>query len=316
MLRVRDDLLGVADLDDPPEVHHGDAVTDHPGEGEVVGDEDVGDPELLLLLDHELEDVVADRDVEARDRLVGDDHVGVEHRGAGDADPLPLPAGELMRVAVEVLLRRPQTRLVDRPDDALLLLALGRHKAVDLERFGDDVEDRLLGVDRVVGVLEDDLCLLAVLPQRLLAEALDGQLLVVDVAPRRVLETQHGAAGRRLAAARLADQGEDLALAHVERDVVDGLDVLLLGSDQRLDEALVDREVDLKVSDLEEHAVGDVGRGEVLGRDAPAGVGGAGLGGRAPVERAAAHRDLSVGGRRRSRELLVAGHRHVASLNR
>ena len=102
-LGFADDLLGVADLDDAPEVHHGDAVADDPGEREVVGDEDVGDAELLLLLDHQLEDVVADRDVEARHRLVGDDHVGLEHGRAGDADALPLPAGELVRVAVQVL---------------------------------------------------------------------------------------------------------------------------------------------------------------------------------------------------------------------
>jgi hypothetical protein len=52
-----------------------------------------------------------------------------------------------VRVAVEVLGRRPQAGFVDRLDDALFLLALARADVVDLERLGNDVEDRLLGID-------------------------------------------------------------------------------------------------------------------------------------------------------------------------
>ena len=203
VLGVGHDLLGLTDLDDAPEVHHGDAVADHPRQREIVGDEDVGDAELLLLLHHQLEDVVADGDVEGGDGLVGDDHVGVEHGGAGDADALPLPAAELVRVAVQVLGRRTQPGLADRLDDLLFLLAFARAHAVDLERLGDDVEDRLLGIDGVVRVLEDDLRLLAVLAQ-LLARVLAHRLALVEhVAAGGLLQAQEGAAGRRLAAPRL-----------------------------------------------------------------------------------------------------------------
>ena len=103
MLGVGHDLFGLADLDDLAQVHDGDAVTDYPGQREVVGDEQVGHPELLLVGHHELQDVVADRDVEAGHRLVGDDHVGLEHDGPGDADALALAAGELVGVAVQVV---------------------------------------------------------------------------------------------------------------------------------------------------------------------------------------------------------------------
>ena len=46
-------------------------------------------------------DLRLDRHVEGRDRLVGDDELGLEREGAGDADALALAAGELMGVAVD-----------------------------------------------------------------------------------------------------------------------------------------------------------------------------------------------------------------------
>ena len=68
-----------------------------------MGDEDVGEAELLLEVVEQVDDLGLDRDVERRDRLVGDDQLRLQREGAGDPDPLPLPAGELVRVAVVVL---------------------------------------------------------------------------------------------------------------------------------------------------------------------------------------------------------------------
>ena len=47
----------------------------------------------------QVEDLRLDRDVERGDRLVGDDQVRIDRERAGDADPLALAAGELVRVA-------------------------------------------------------------------------------------------------------------------------------------------------------------------------------------------------------------------------
>ena len=46
MQRPRVQLLGRRDLDDLAEVHHRDSVGDVADHGEVVGDEQVGEPEL------------------------------------------------------------------------------------------------------------------------------------------------------------------------------------------------------------------------------------------------------------------------------
>ena len=54
----------------------------------------------------ELQDARPDRDVEHRDRLVGDEQPRLEDERGGDRNPLALPAGELVRVAVEEELRR------------------------------------------------------------------------------------------------------------------------------------------------------------------------------------------------------------------
>ena len=75
-----------------------------------------------------------------------------------------------------------------------------------------------------MGILEDDL---QTLPQgtqlRFLAPR-DLLALEADRALGRLDQAQQGAAERRLAGARLADDAEHLALAKVEADAVDCLD--------------------------------------------------------------------------------------------
>ncbi len=67
---------------------------------EVVGDEHVGHVELVTQARQQVHDPGLHRDVERRQRLVEHDDVGFDREGAGDADPLALPAGQLVRVAV------------------------------------------------------------------------------------------------------------------------------------------------------------------------------------------------------------------------
>ena len=120
----------------------------------VVGDEQVGQPELALELLEQVQDLGLDRHVEGRDRLVADDQVGLEDERAGDADALALAAGELVRVAARVL--RLQTDEVHHPRD--LLPPLGRApEAVDPQALADAVADRRPRVEARVRVLEDDL---------------------------------------------------------------------------------------------------------------------------------------------------------------
>ena len=90
--RVAEELLAVGQLDDAAQVHHRDAIADVLDHAHVVGDEEVGQPELALEVLEQVEDLGLDRDVERGHRLVADDEVRLEDQRAGDADALALAA--------------------------------------------------------------------------------------------------------------------------------------------------------------------------------------------------------------------------------
>jgi hypothetical protein len=84
-------------LDDAAEIHDRHPVRHVPHDGQVVADEHVGEPELLLQPAHEVEDLGLHRDVEGRGGLVADKELGFRGERAGDRDALPLAARELVR---------------------------------------------------------------------------------------------------------------------------------------------------------------------------------------------------------------------------
>jgi hypothetical protein len=94
------DRGGVADFHDPPQVHDRDPVGDLPDDRQVMGDQHQAD---ALLPDQDGEQIGHLRlggRVQGADRLVGDQAGRPGGQGAGDRDPLPLPAAELVRVPV------------------------------------------------------------------------------------------------------------------------------------------------------------------------------------------------------------------------
>ncbi len=100
-------------------------------------------------------------------------------------------------------------------------LAVPRRDPVDLQGLGEDAEDVHPGVEGLVGVLEDHLHLRAHPPQLVLAEGEDVDAVEVYVAVRRLDEPQDHPARRRLPAAALPRQAEDLALLYLEAYPVD-----------------------------------------------------------------------------------------------
>ena len=167
----------------------------------------------------------------------------VDRERAGDADPLALAAGELVREPVVVLRVEPDD--LEQLRDAAL--ALGRRAdAVDVERLGDDEADALARVERRVRVLEDHHHLAPERAHVLARELRDVPALEDDLAVRRLEQLHDAARHRRLAAAGLADDAERLALPEGEADPVDGLH----GADLLLeDDPAGDREVLLQVLD-------------------------------------------------------------------
>jgi hypothetical protein len=226
----------VGQLHDLAEVHHGDAVGDVADHREVVRDDHVRQAELVLEVVHQVDDLRLDGHVERGDRLVGDDHTGLEGERAGDADALTLAAGELVRVAVVVL--RAQAHQLQKTLDLLLHPALGLD-ALELERRRDDGADGVPGVQRAVRVLEDHLDVAAQRSHAGGLEVRDVRAVELDLAAGRLQQAGDEPAHGRLAAAGLPDDAEGLAPPHLEVDAVDGLD----RPDLPLEQALLDGEV-------------------------------------------------------------------------
>src|SRR5437868_11446001 len=75
MLRRAGESARLAALDDPAEIHDDYHVAHMRDGGEVVGNEQVGEPELGLQITQQIEDLRPDRDVQSGDRLVEDDEL-------------------------------------------------------------------------------------------------------------------------------------------------------------------------------------------------------------------------------------------------
>jgi hypothetical protein len=238
-------LLGRRKLDDLAEVHDRDAVGDMPDDAEIVGDEDIGQRELVLQVVEQVHDLRLNRDVECRDGLVGHDQPGVERERARHADALALTARELVRIAIVVLGR-------EADDVHQLLHAFLRFRPrlpVDHERVGDDRAHPLARVERCRRVLEHHLQLAPQRPQSPAAEPRDVAALEDDLPRGQLVQAHEAAAERRLAAAGLADETERLTRVDLEADAVDGLHARDLAAD---DPAALDREVLRDLARLEQ----------------------------------------------------------------
>ena len=89
----------ICGLDDGAEIHHGDAVGDVFYHGQIVRDEDVGEPKPVLQVAQQIEDLRADRNIQRRYRFVADDQLWFHRQRPGNRDALALAAGKFVRVA-------------------------------------------------------------------------------------------------------------------------------------------------------------------------------------------------------------------------
>ena len=100
MERVFVKLDAVGDFDDVSQIHDRDTVADVPNYRQVVSDEQVGQAKLVLQVFEQVDDLRLDRNVQGGNRLVAYDKAGFDGEGTSDADALPLPAAELVWIAI------------------------------------------------------------------------------------------------------------------------------------------------------------------------------------------------------------------------
>ena len=134
------------------------------------------------------------RHVEARDDFVGQHEVGLEQRGARDADALALPAREFVRRSVETGER--QADAIE--ESAHPAFGVGRiaRDAMKEERLDQDTPDRVARVERRHRVLENHLHATPERPHLRLGQLRDVLSVKDDLACFDVDEAQERAAER------------------------------------------------------------------------------------------------------------------------
>ncbi|ABA48402.1 hypothetical protein BURPS1710b_2632 [Burkholderia pseudomallei 1710b] len=232
-LRVRvlgriEDPLDRPALDEPALLHHRDPLGEAPHEIQIVRDEQHRHPALgrrvTLQFEQQLDDLRADRHVERGGRLVGEQQARPACERHRDHRALPLAARQLVRIAVDALVRPVDPGAREQRDRPRARVAL-RYAIVQLDRLADLLADREERIERGHRLLEDHRDVraaqrahlaLALVGERLAREA--DRAAHVGVAQ----QAQDRQRGDALAGARFADERDALAAADRKRYVVDG----------------------------------------------------------------------------------------------
>ena len=119
-----------------------------------MADEQVGKAVAVLQAAQKVDDLHLHRHVQCRGRFVQHDEFGTQDHGAGDGDPLTLPAGELMRVAFH---HRGVEADLGHDFGHQCAFVAPVFGAVDPQPFGDDLRRGHARAKASVGVLEHDL---------------------------------------------------------------------------------------------------------------------------------------------------------------
>ena len=210
------EIRRAAELLDVPTVHDDDEVGHRHRFFLVVRDVDEGDPDVALdVLELELH-LLAELQVECAERLVEQQHARDVDERAGECDALLLATRQLLRLAAAV---------AGEPDDPQHLvdlpLQLGAALALAAQAERDVLEDRQVREERVA--LEDGVHVTLVRRQ-----AGDRAVAEVDRPRARLLEAADHPQRGRLAAAGRSEQRVELAALDLERQVVDGDDLVEL----------------------------------------------------------------------------------------
>ena len=154
MLRVVEDVVERALLDDPSRVHDDHAVGDVGHDAQVVGDQDHPGAGLVAQLAQLVEDLRLDRHVERRRRLVGDQQLRRARERHRDHHALAHAARELVRIRAQPLAGARDPDALHQLDRAIERLRLGDLAIVRADLLDDLMADPVDRVERAHRVLE------------------------------------------------------------------------------------------------------------------------------------------------------------------
>ena len=113
MQRRAKELSDGRHLHDPTQIHHRHAPADGTDHAQIMRNEEVGEPVLLLQLLEELLNLRTHRHIERSDRLIEDEQSRLEREGSGNRHALTFAAGEFPRIPCGI--RRRQPHLIQQP---------------------------------------------------------------------------------------------------------------------------------------------------------------------------------------------------------
>src|SRR5699024_277678 len=97
--RIIEDVIGAALLNHSTLLHDHDIICGLANHSQVVGDEKIGQVQILLQIRHQLNDLVLYQNVQCGHGLTQNNDIRVEGKRAGESNALPLTTGELIWIA-------------------------------------------------------------------------------------------------------------------------------------------------------------------------------------------------------------------------
>ena len=89
--------IGIGIFHDLAQIHDGDMIGDMLYNGQIMGDQHIGQAHFLLQFQQQIQDLgTENRHIQRGNRFVTNHQLGLQRNGPCNADPLPLAAAELV----------------------------------------------------------------------------------------------------------------------------------------------------------------------------------------------------------------------------
>ena len=207
------DLLGGADLLDLTLVHQDHPIRDLQGLFLIMGDKDAGHVQFVVQSAQPAAQLFAHLGVQRAKGLIQQQHLGFDRQGPRQGDALPLTARQLRRVAIGQPVQLHQAQQVMHPTPNLRFGGACRPRA-HAQAKSDVLKHRHVAKQRVVLEHKADLALAHMHVGRVFAAESDAACV-------GGFEASNDAQQRGLAATRRTQEGQQLARADVQADVVE-----------------------------------------------------------------------------------------------
>ena len=218
--------LGICQLHHLTQIHYGNSVGNMTNYQKIVGNKQIGQTQLLLQVVKHIDNLSLDGNVQCRNRFVTDDELRVNCQRTGNADTLPLTAGEFVGVTGGVF--AVQANIAHQLQNPLLTFRSLVVHFMDIQRLTDDIRDGHTGVEGGIGILENHSGLLA----EFLNIALGNDLLTVipDFTGSRLIQMQDGTANSGFTTTGLTNKTQCFTLMDGEGNTVHSLQGLCFES--------------------------------------------------------------------------------------